>query len=228
MKRLFCLLLALVLTLSLCGCGGMVKSPVSAMKELTDNVKDKLIGDDTQPQATTSTTQHEVALKRGNEVGNICYDADLPIITAQGVQAQTVDPTAYGKVTVINFWYTSNAPSVAALPYYDNIARKYGDDIQVVAVHGILLNTAANFIRTNYPDSPIVFLADFVPEENQTEDKAMNEMYRIGYYTMLGGQNRVYPYTVVLNEKGIITHVFRQSVTEAQLETAVLEAMGRM
>ena len=32
----------------------------------------------------------------------------------------------------------------------------------------------------------------------------------------------------LLYEKGIITHVFRQAVTQTQLETAVLEAMGRM
>lgn len=225
MKRFFCLLMAVFMSLSLCSCGLIAANRLTAHKEAVDKLEQNIASLQNYPSIPT---QHEVALKRGNEVGNVCYDYALPVITTKGVQEETIDPTAYGKVTVINFWYTSNTPSVAELPYLDSIARKYSEDVQVVAVHGMLLNTAANFIRKNYPDSPIVFLADFIPEENKTEDDAMNEMYRNGYYTMLGGKNRAYPYTVVLNERGIITHVFNQSVTESELETAVLQAMGRM
>lgn len=225
-KTLLCFLLVAAITLSLCSCG-LFASRVASNK-VVEQLEQNIASLQNFPSIPTITTQHEVALKRGNEVGNVCYDYALPVITTKGVQEETIDPTAYGKVTVINFWYTSNTPSVAELPYLDSIARKYSEDVKVVAVHGMLLNTAANFIRKNYPDSPIVFLADFIPEENKTEDDAMNEMYRIGYYTMLGGKNRAYPYTVVLNERGIITHVFHQSVTESELETAVLQAMGRM
>ena len=226
MKRFFCLLVAVFMSLFLCSCGLIATR--KAYGEMVDKLEQNVASLQNFPSIPTIPTQHEVALKRGNEVGNVCYDYALPVITTKGVQEETIDPTAYGKVTVINFWYTSNTTSVAELPYLDSIARKYSEDVKVVAVHGMLLNTAANFIRKNYPDSPIVFLADFIPEENKTEDDAMNEMYRNGYYTMLGGVNNLYPRTVVLDERGIITHVFPNFVTESELETAVLQAMGRM
>ena len=220
LKRILCLLLAAVLTLTLCGCGAD-----SADRDKNDDDRDvnppTLIGgkdtvtkETTATQTTTATTQHEVALKRGNEVGDVCYDADLPIITAAGIQTETVDPTAFGKVTVINFWGTWCVPSREEMVYFDAIAKKYSKDIRVVAVHGMLPDTAPTYIAQNYPDSPIVFLSD--SGENANE-----------YYTQMGG-NGSYPRTVVLNEKGIITHIFAEKVTESELETAVLEAMGRM
>ena len=158
---------------------------------------------------------------RGNEVGNLCYGYDLPIITAEGIQEETMDPTTLGKVTVINFWYTTCGPCVAELPYFDAVARKYADEVTVVAVHGMFPSTAPKFITEEYPDSPIVFLSDFIPEkENATE------LDRTGYYTMLGGVNNAYPRTVIIDENGIITHVFPGAVHQEELKNAVKEALG--
>ncbi len=169
-----------------------------------------------------TTTAYRPALRRGNQVGDVCYDHDLTVITADGFQKKTVDPTAYGKVTVIHFWYSANGPCVADLPYFDAVATKYADDVTVVAVHEMFPENAPAFIAEHYPSSPIVFLSDFIPEDK------VGEVYRTGYYTLLGGVNNAYPYTVILNEKGIITHIFSASVTQKELETAVLEALGRM
>lgn len=206
MKRLLCFLCATALALTLCAC----QQQVDKAKEIADNVKDDLI-----PTQTTQTTKHEVALKRGNQVGNVCYDADLPLITADGIQSTTIDPTSFGKVTVIHFWGTWCMPAVAEMPYFDAVAKKHSEEVKVVAVHGMMVSTAPAFIAQNYPDSPITFLSDTGEQEND-------------YYALLGGVDSVYPRTVVLNKQGIITHVFPNSVTESELETAVLEAMGRM
>ena len=216
MKRLLCVLLAVALTFTLCACS----EGQSVMDKFTDTVN-SLVSVAVDQQTTTPATKHEVALKRGNEVGNVCYNAQLPIITAKGIQEETVDPTSFGKVTVINFWYTACGPCVAELPYFDAIAKKYGDRIAVVAVHGMMPQTAPAYIAKNYADSPILFLSDYIPDGNE-------EINRTGYYTLLGGVDNVYPRTVVLDERGIITHVFPNFVTESELETAVLEAMGRM
>ena len=62
-----------------------------------------------------------------------CYGYDLPIITAEGIQETTVDPTSFGKVTVINFWYTACGPCVAELPYFDAVANEYADEASVIA-----------------------------------------------------------------------------------------------
>ena len=208
MKRLLCVLLAVALTFALCACS----EGKSVMDKFTDTVN-SIVSVGVDQQTTTPATKHEVALKRGNEVGNVCYTAQLPIITADGIQDETVDPTSFGKVTVINFWGTWCAPVMREMPRLDAVAKRYGDQIAVVAVHGTLSQTAPAFIAKNYANSPIVFVADTGANEND-------------YFNQMGGG--AYPRTVVINEQGIITHVFNDIVTEAQLETAVLEAMGRM
>lgn len=159
------------------------------------------------------TTQHQVALQRGNQPGDVCYDAQLPLITAEGVQEETIDPTSFGKVTVINFWGTWSGASTTELPIMDAVAKKYSDDVVVVAVHQLFPHDAAAFIRDNYADSPIVFTAD---TGNGSE-----------YCKQMSGDTSV-PYTVILNERGIITHISAQIPAQSILETMVLEAMGRM
>ena len=80
MKRLLCVLLAVALTFTLCACS----EGQSVMDKFTDNVN-SLVTVGLDQQTTTPATKHEVALKRGNEVGNVCYNAQLPIITAKGM-----------------------------------------------------------------------------------------------------------------------------------------------
>ena len=82
--------------------------------------------------------------------------------------------------------------------------------------------TAPKFITEEYPDSPIVFLSDFIPEGDNT-----TELDRTGYYLMLGGVNNAYPRTVIIDEQGIVTHVFPGAIDHATLETAVKEALGK-
>ena len=228
MKRILCLILALVMVLALCACGDD-----STRRDRDDDDDDDrnpmsglgdLMGDkpaSKQENTTTTTGTREPALKRGNRVGNVCYDSALDVITADGIQVETIDPTAYGKVTVINFWYTACGPCVAQLPAFDAIAKKYESSIKVVTVHGMLPQTAPAYIAAHYSDSPMVFLCDYIPDGGEEFD-------RNGYFTMLGGVDNAYPYTVILNEKSVITHIFRESITQEQLETAVLEALGRM
>ena len=211
MKRLLCLLPAISLMLALCAC----RKSESTMDKFADTVNSLVsVAVDQQTTKQTTTTTHEVALKRGNEIGNVCYTAQLPIITAKGIQEETVDPTSFGKVTVIYFWGTWCPPSVTDMSYFDAVANKYGDRLAVVAVHGAISQTAPAFVAENYADSPIMFAADTGDNGNE-------------YSYQMGG-NGAYPRTIILNERGIITHIFNQSITEAQLETAVLEAMGRM
>lgn len=225
-KRLFCLLLALVLALALCACGDSGKRDRDDDDEDDHSLAD-LIGplgkDDVAKKseiatvttaAPVTTAPREPALKRGNEVGDVCYDAALTEISENGVALSTFDPTAFGKVTVINFWAYWCPPCVNELPHFDDVAQKYADQVAVVAVHCDQLTKAQEFIGNSYSDSAIRFAMD-----------GSGNPY--GYYTTLGGSGTI-PYTLVLNEKGIITHVFRQAVTQTQLETAVLEAMGRM
>ena len=147
--------------------------------------------------------------ERGNTEGSLCFDADLPVITAAGDTGSVIVPTETGKITIMNFWGTWCTPCVAELPYFDRIATEYGDQVTVIAIHSALArDTAPEYIGKYYPDTQMVFTWD----SGATGD----------YYAMLGGRG-TYPYTLVLDENGIITKVFFSSVTYEDLKAAVEE-----
>ncbi len=147
---------------------------------------------------------------QGNQVGDLCYGYELEIVPE--TPGETVDPAAQGKVTVINFWGTWCTPCVNELPYFDQIAREYADSVTVIAIHSSLsANTAADYVKNYYADSPILFAKDYALDETGLTS---------GYYTSLGGRG-TYPYTVILDENGIIQTIFVSSLTYDELKTAV-------
>ena len=149
---------------------------------------------------------------RGNTVGDLCYNYDLEIVTGQGASGQIIDPTATGKITIINFWGTWCTPCVNELPYFEQIAKDYSDTVTVIAIHSaVSRDTAPEYISGHYADSPILFSWDG------------GEGFNGEYYTALGGRG-TYPYTLVLNADGIITQVFVSSVTYDELKSAVENA----
>ena len=158
-----------------------------------------------------------VVATEGNQVGELCYGEQLQKITTDGILEETIDPTQTGKVTVINFWGTWCTPCCAELPFFEQVADEYGDSISVFAVHSYLLaeETAAAYIAENYAGSSLNFLTDYAVDATGTS----------GYYTTLGGRG-TYPYTVVLDENGIITKIFVASVTYDMLKAAVEEALN--
>ena len=168
---------------------------------------------ETAPAPNPGASQQD----RGNQVGDLCYGYDLTVVDGNGPTGETIDPSATGTVTVINFWGTWCTPCVKELPYFDQIATEYGDSVTVVAAHGMATNTAPAYIASHYPNTEMVFAFDFIPEGGSIEN---------GYYTMLGGRNNAYPYTLVLDKDGVVTHVFVSSVTYDMLKTAVDEAIG--
>ncbi len=150
---------------------------------------------------------------RGNQVGDFCYNYDIRVVTANGLTGETIDPTATGKVTVINFWGTWCNPCVAELPYFDTIATQYGDTVQVIAIHSSLSGAMPEdeFITNNYPDSAIIFGVD----------DAMDEYGLVSqYYTTLGGRD-TWPMTLILDETGKILEVFMRSVTLEDLQNVI-------
>ena len=148
----------------------------------------------------------------GTAPGSLCHGEALEIVTGTGVTGETLNPVGSGRITVINFWGTWCGPCVNELPYFDAIAEKYGEQVLVVAVHSSMArDTAPAFVAQTYPDTDIVFLRDY--------DK---DGITGAYYTALGGLG-AYPYTLILDGNGVITHSFVSSVTYAQLEQAVEE-----
>ncbi len=154
-----------------------------------------------------STSQDEsVAIEYGNEVGDLCYGAELNIITASGISDDKINPTETGKITIINFWGTWCTPCVNELPYFDKIASEYSETVTVIAVHtNMISETAPEYIGNYYADSKITFACD---GENES------------YYSALGGRD-TYPYTVVIDSEGRITNVFFSALEYDDLKEAV-------
>lgn len=150
--------------------------------------------------------QPSISTGYGNEIGDKCFGEDLCIITAEGIQSETVNPIETGKITIINFWGTWCTPCVNELPYFEQIADEYKDEVAVIAVHtDMSKETAPPYIKEHYTESRLVFACD-------TENA--------GYYTALGGRGS-YPYTVIIDENGIITEIFYKSLHYEDLKTAV-------
>ena len=153
-----------------------------------------------------------VTAEQGYEIGDLCYSQSLPIIDSNGIQSQTVDPTKTGEITIINFWGTWCGPCKAELPYFDQIAAEYADSVTVVAIHtNMIADTAPAYIAENYPNSQIIFACDI----------ALDDMGLYGeYYTALGGRD-AYPYTVIIDEDGIIVASFVSSVEYEELKQVI-------
>ena len=154
-------------------------------------------------QETTSTAEV------GNEVGDLCYGMELDVVDADGASGETLDPTKTGKITIINFWGTWCTPCVNELPYFDQIATEYADTVSVVAIHSaVSKETAPAYIGKYYPNTEMIFSWD------------TGEGFSGEYYTALGGRG-TYPYTVVLDDNGIITDIFVSSMTYNDLKEVV-------
>ena len=150
----------------------------------------------------------------GNQIGDLCYGYELSVV---GESGETLDPSQTGCVTVINFWGTWCTPCVNELPYFDQVAQEFAGEVTVVAVHSSLSSeTAAAYVANHYPDSLIQFVLDY----------PMDEMGLVsGYYSSLGGRG-TYPYTVILDEHGIIDSIFVDPMSYEQLRQAVEDALN--
>lgn len=155
--------------------------------------------------------------ERGNQIGDLCYGYDLTIIRPDGITGETVDPTQTGKITVINFWGTWCTPCVNELPYFDQIASDYADQVCVIAIHTSLVSeTAPDYIGKYYPESRMIFALD---------DAADASGLVGNYYSALGGRG-TYPYTVVLDANGIVRSVFVKALEYEDLKQAVEGCMN--
>jgi len=162
------------------------------------------------------TTPDYIPPEQGYEVGDSCYSYDLTTVDESGILEETFDPSKTGKITIINFWGTWCGPCTNELPYFDEIATNYADDVAVVAIHSNSLSeTAPEFIASYYANSNIVFAID-----DANGDNGINCIY----YSALGGKG-AYPYTIITDEKGIILATFTEAVHYEDLEAVVKEAL---
>lgn len=163
------------------------------------------------------TTPDYVKPAVGSEVGDSCISYEVTIVDETGILTETINPTTTGKITIINFWGTWCGPCVKELPYFDQIATNYGDDVTVIAIHSSAgADTAPAYIAKHYADSKIIFGKD---------DPLDEAGYNGVFYNALGGRSN-YPYTVILDEHGVIVKMFVNSLHYEDLAEVVEEELN--
>ncbi len=167
-----------------------------------------------QPKLPQTSQEQSTDVEYGNQIGQHCYGAELQIVDENGIKDEVVNPAKTGKITIINFWGTWCGPCVKELPYFDQIASEYKDNVDVFAIHTAMQkDTAPEYVSKYYPNSDITFALDYA-----TDDIGLVG----GYYSLLGGRG-TYPYTVIIDENGVIVKIFVEALHYEDLKAVVEE-----
>ncbi len=166
------------------------------------------------PATYKSVTQYiseREGAKTGNEIGDLCPSFEAEVFDENGSLGTALDPTRnFGKLTVINFWGTWCGPCKSELPDFDRVAADFGNQVTIFAVHSSNnYKEASEYVLENFPDSSIIFMKDYAkdPSDPYSTD---------ALYDLLGGTS-YYPYTVILDENGIIRGAHVGMMTYAEL-----------
>lgn len=222
MKKLLALLLALCMLSSVMavfsGCeetGKKKKSSTSRKDDDDDDDNDN--EDNTDPEDDTDITDPEddgdvteypvpPEINYGHEVGQYCPSTALNV--ANGADVETIDPSATGKITILNFWMYNSELCTNQLDNFETLMENY--DVQVIAVHAFFDEEyMESYIENYHADSDIVF----------TYDNGSNGSF---YVTM--GNVGFYPYSLVLDENGKIVEIHEGAQSYQQLEDSVVKA----
>lgn len=155
----------------------------------------------------------------GTQVGQKLPSYSVQIFDENGVSDEYIDPSALGKVTVINFWGTWCPPCVNELPEFSEVASEYKENVTIVAIHSVqnFTTNAVSHIQNNFSDSEIIFARDV--------DLGEGISYYDECYEAFGG-NGYYPYTIILDENGVITYAKEGALSEFQLKVQLELALG--
>ena len=181
------------------------------MPEDTEDTTEQVIESETGTDSDTENESAEVQKPPvGTTVGKSLPDFELDLLFDKGTFTPAQNT---GKVTVLNFWYTTCTPCLAELPHFYSVAERYADQITLVAVHIEMRN---------------VDVEDFITNGSGHPEWADGTML-IGYDTGKVFQDKfkfsAFPTTVVVNENGVITDVFVGGMTEQELIDAVEKAL---
>lgn len=153
-----------------------------------------------------------LGLSIGNQVGQICLNQNIKLIGSDGTFSVASNR---GKITIINYWYTTCTPCVLELPHFNEVYEEYSDYVEVIAIHearGYKNNPeeVEKFVESQFEGFSIKF----------GYDESLDGTYRDTYYSKLGGTG-AYPMTIIVNQEGVITKVVNGSMTKDELVSEI-------
>ncbi len=163
----------------------------------------------TPPDQETETGATEKA-PVGTEVGNTCPDITLSLVGKEGTF--TLGENS-GRVTVLNFWYTTCTPCLAELPHFYEVAKEYKEDVTIVATHIFWPNLDINGFIENSSGHP------------EWNDGTMLIAYDDGGSCQKMFGMSAFPITIVIDGEGVISDYFVGGLTKEELVSAIEKAM---
>ncbi len=156
----------------------------------------------------------------GTEIGNALPSTLLQVFDENGLAGKSIDPTKEGKVTVINFWGTWCGYCLVELPHFSTLASEYKENVTFIAIHtddyfNSEENGAVDYVKNNFSDSDIIFAKD------TNSSGGLDDCY-----TLYGGDG-YYPYTIIIDENGVITFMQTGVVSESTLRSELDSALGK-
>ncbi len=235
MKKLLALLLALCMLLSLMvvltGCeetGKKKKTSASRDDDADEDDEDEEDNEDneentdpeddreiTDPDDGGDVTEYPVPpqLQYGNQVGQYCPSATLKVVNS--IVGEVVDPSATGKITIVNFWFNQAESCTNQLFNFEALLENY--DICIIAIHAAFGEEyMQSYITQYHPNSSIVFASD-------TLSNGFNGDF---YITM--GDVGYYPYSLLLDENGMIVKIFEGGQSYQDMESAIVDAGAQL
>ena len=151
-------------------------------------------------------------------------DFTLQVYDGDGLNGETYSlEESKGKVVILNFWATTCNPCINELPYFNDLKEKYGDEVEIIAIHSITVlkqDPVQDFIngspkRTeDWKTYDIIFAQD---AEVVSYDEQMLTAFKAFH-----GKN-AYPVTAMINADGVFAYVRQGSITYKILEDAYLK-----
>ena len=143
----------------------------------------------------------------GNEVGNICINKEIGLIGSNDTFSVASNK---GKISIINFWYTTCTPCVQELPHFNKLYEEYSEYVSVIAIHEATgyqnnSNGVKAFVESQFEGFSIMFGYD---DPNNS------------YYTLLGGL-KAWPVTVIVDQDGVISKVTHGNMSEEELRSEI-------
>ena len=169
-----------------------------------------------------------VGLGVGKELPKeVIEDFKLKVYDGEGLNGEYTLETslAEGKVVVLNFWGTTCNPCIKELPHFNELKKKYGDEVEVIAIHDVNIAPGVNvqnFINT----SPLRTQDWTAYDITFAQDAAIIEYngQMLTAYEAFGGKES-YPVTAIINKNGVFTFGRQGAIQEfAELEQEFLKA----